>query len=79
MAPSVDDGTGRKCQMCAEIVRAEAIKCRFCGADLPIIPTAKPAVIAEEFPVGNANRGYLYIAVICVAIAASLTWWIMSL
>lgn len=32
--PSVVDGTGRKCPMCAETVRAEAVKCRFCGADL---------------------------------------------
>lgn len=31
---SVSDGTGRKCPMCAEMVRAEAVKCRFCGADL---------------------------------------------
>lgn len=32
---SVVAGTGRKCPMCAELVRREAVKCRYCGADLP--------------------------------------------
>jgi hypothetical protein len=37
-APKLEDGTGRKCPSCAEIVRAEAVKCRFCGTDLPPQP-----------------------------------------
>lgn len=31
---SVEDGTGRKCPMCAETIRREAVKCRFCGSEL---------------------------------------------
>ena len=32
---SLSGGEMRKCSSCAELVRAEATKCRFCGSDLP--------------------------------------------
>lgn len=35
---SLRGGDTRKCPSCAEIIRAEARKCRFCGSDLPALP-----------------------------------------
>ena len=34
-ARAFDSGKMRKCPDCAELVRAEAVKYRFCGAELP--------------------------------------------
>lgn len=34
-------GAVRKCPACAELVKADAIKCKHCGADLPAVE--KPA------------------------------------
>lgn len=32
---SLEEGDMRKCPSCAELVRVEATKCRFCGSELP--------------------------------------------
>jgi hypothetical protein len=34
---SLSSGDTRKCPNCAEVVKAEAKKCRFCGSDLPAL------------------------------------------
>lgn len=31
----IDAGRLRRCPACAEVIRSDALKCRYCGADIP--------------------------------------------
>ena len=37
---SLSEGDMRKCPSCAEVIRVEAKKCRYCGTDLPTLDGA---------------------------------------
>ena len=53
-------GESRRCLACAELVRAEALKCRFCGSDLaPLRPPGAEALEPDPDDWGFARKRHV--------------------
>jgi hypothetical protein len=48
MHADTNQPTTKQCPFCAEEVKYEAIKCRFCQSELPAVEAVEPAESGEE-------------------------------
>ena len=68
LLPTLEGGAWRRCPSCAELVRREAVRCRFCGEALPVVTADVPAAT------GPSDVVMWIIIGVGVALIAALIW-----
>lgn len=72
----------KACPVCAETIKAAAIKCRFCNTDLTGYQEQKSGSVEKTLFVGHPyviNTAWQWIAVVCTLGIAWVFYWIQSL